>query len=360
MSVTVGNRNWYSPLLAPVSQAYGAGVVLRAALYKKQWLKTKRLNQPVLSVGNLTTGGTGKTPLVILLAGILKEAGWKPAILTRGYKRQSKESCIVIEPCKEPKPTSDEVGDEAALMARRLTQVPLVVSSDRYSAGRLAESHFEVDIHLLDDGFQHLNLHRDINILVIDAMQPFSSGQLLPAGRLREQILAAGRADLIVITRGSPKANALIGAALDGFGIQRPTFTARTQLRGLEPLGLPGEKFRMPYSEQRLRPALAFCGLGNPNGYFGDLERWGFTVTRKLAFSDHHRYYQPEIQQILDQAKASGAEWLLTTEKDVQNIPGPWRENLPLFYCCIELKIAEKDRFLQEIFSHLNSVEKGK
>ena len=124
MSAAEGSRNWYSPLLAPISRVYGAGVGLRTALYKGRWLEAKRLNRPVVSVGNLTAGGTGKTPLVILLAKMLEQAGRKPSILTRGYKRRSRESCIVIEPGRERQPDSDEVGDEPALLARRLTQVP--------------------------------------------------------------------------------------------------------------------------------------------------------------------------------------------------------------------------------------------
>ena len=360
MSAAEGSRNWYSPLLAPISRVYGAGVELRTALYKGRWLEAKRLNRPVVSVGNLTAGGTGKTPLVILLAKMLEQAGRKPSILTRGYKRRSRESCIVIEPGRERQPDSDEVGDEPALLARRLTQVPLVVSADRYSAGRLAESRFGVDLHLLDDGFQHLHLHRDIDVLVIDSTQPFASGQLLPAGRLRERPVAARRADLIVITRGDPKANQRIAATLEGFGIRRPTFTARTRLCGLAPVNSPGELPRLPSAEQRLRPVLAFCGLGNPDAFFRDLERWGFSLAGQLAFSDHHRYDRSEVQRLLDQAKASGAEWLLTTEKDVQNISEPRTGSLPLFYCSMELEIPEEDSFRREIFSRLGKVEEGK
>ena len=360
MSAAGEGRNWYSPLLAPFSRFYGAGVGLRTALYKGQWLEARRLNRPVVSVGNLTAGGAGKTPLVILLAKMLEQAGRKPSILTRGYRRRSKEACIVIEPGRERQPASDEVGDEPALMARRLTQVPLIVARDRYSAGRVAESRFEVDVHLLDDGFQHLHLHRDIDVLVIDATQPFASGQLLPSGRLRERPEAARRADLIVITRGDPKSADLIAATLEGFGIRRPTFAARTRLCGLRPVNSPGELPGLPSAERRLRPALAFCGLGNPDAFFRDLERWGFSLAGRLSFSDHHRYDRSDFRRVLDQARRSGAEWLLTTEKDVQNMSEPWTESLPLFCCSMELEIPEEDGFRREIFSRLDAVGQGK
>ena len=245
----------------------------------------------------------------------------------------------------------------------RLTRGDPMLEAEARSKGlarpQRSKIQVRVDLHARD-GFQHLPLHRDIDVLVIDATQPFASGQLLPAGRLRERPVAARRADLIVITRGDPKAIQRIAATLEGFGIRRPTFTARTRLCGLAPVNSPGELPRLPSAEQRLRPVLAFCGLGNPDAFFRDLERWGFSLAGQLAFSDHHRYDRSEVQRLLDQAKASGAEWLLTTEKDVQNISEPWTRSFPLFYCSMELEIPEEDSFRREIFSRLGKVEEGK
>ena len=291
---------------------------------------------------------------------MLEQAGRKPSILTRGYKRRSKEACIVIEPGRERQPASDEVGDEPALMARRLTQVPLIVARDRYSAGRVAESRFEVDVHLLDDGFQHLHLYRDIDVLVIDATQPFASGQLLPSGRLRERPEAARRADLIVITRGDPKSTDLIAATLEGFGIRRPIFTARTRLLRAAAGKLARRVARFAFGRATPETRAGFLWTGESRCVFPRPGTVGIFAGRATQFFRSSPLRSFRFRRVLDQARRSGAEWLLTTEKDVQNMSEPWTESLPLFCCSMELEIPEEDWFRREIFSRLDTLGQGK
>ena len=343
-------------MLAPLSRLYGAGAELRAALYKNGWRKARRLSRPVISVGNLTVGGTGKTPLVLRLAEILESEEWTPSILTRGYRRRSFEDLLTIEPGAGRHPNPSEVGDEPALLARRLPRVPLVISKNRYAAGRTAEANFKVSVHLLDDGFQHLGLHRDVNILLFDASQPTLEDRLLPSGRLRERPQAARRADLAVVTRTNEAedadAVARIRRGFEKLGHPVPLFTAKTRLHDVEPVR--GEN-RLPEPIRRL-PAFAFCGLGNPDAFFRDLRRWGFRLAGKVAFGDHHRYNSADARSLVRQARSAGAQLLLTTEKDVLNLPDGLSFDLPVFVCRIDLDIEDEGRFRREIFRRLRAV----
>src|SRR2546428_1442900 len=188
-----------SKMLAPLAAAFGLGVALRGGAYRRGWLKTRRLNRPVVSVGNLTLGGTGKTPLVEFLTKCLLKRGRKPVILTRGYGRRDSGRIIALEPGPGRVADPREVGDEPALLARVLPEAPIIVGADRYQAGRLAEERFDVDVQVLDDGFQHLALARDLDVVVLDTTQQLSG--LLPAGRQREPCSAPARAGLVLLTR---------------------------------------------------------------------------------------------------------------------------------------------------------------
>ena len=346
----------FTPLLAPLEWLYAAGVGARCALYERRWFHTHRLSRPVLSVGNLTVGGTGKTPLVILLAEMLQKAGRVPSILTRGYGRQPTSSWVVVEPGSRRQGGAAELGDEPALMARRLPKVPIVVSADRYGAGRLAESRFQIGVHLLDDGFQHLRLHRDLNLLVLDATQPFKTGRLLPGGQLRERPAAASRADLIIITRGNPDSTFRLKSALRELGIRCPTFSAQTGLREVVPAQPVGEIPSLTPNIARSRPVLAFCGVGNPAAFFADLKSWGFSVADRVAFPDHHRYSESDCRRLIQRARKSGAEIFLTTEKDQINLPDGISWKIPLYVCRVDLEVSDEDRFEKHVLECLKRV----
>ena len=221
-----------NPLLTPLALGFRLGVALRGAAYRRGWCKTHRLNRPVVSVGNLTAGGAGKTPLVRLIAQRLLNRGWSPSILTRGYDRRRGPGIIVVEPGPERRVDPRDVGDEPALLARALPKVPIVIGANRYRAGRLAEERFPVDVHLLDDGFQHWALERDVDIVALDVTQEFSDWALLPAGRLREPCAALERAHIVVLTRTELGDAPALEARLSRINPRARVFLSTTTLRG--------------------------------------------------------------------------------------------------------------------------------
>ncbi|HUL33916.1 MAG TPA: tetraacyldisaccharide 4'-kinase [Candidatus Eisenbacteria bacterium] len=322
---------WLRLLLWPVSIVYGDLTRLRVWLYEKGHLKQKRLNRPVISFGNLTVGGTGKTPMVIWLAEKLLAEGKRVAILSRGYKGFAGTS------------------DEIELMKFRLQdRVLFGVGPDRYAQGKRLEPH--ADLFLLDDGFQHLALARDVNILLLDASQPLHRQLLLPAGPLREPISAMQRADILVLTRSenSPQTEAAI-ARLHSY----PVFSAATRLLGFRHLGSGIQM--LPAGEIGSGPFYAFCGIGNPRAFFQDLKNWQLPVAFTSEFPDHHRYDQRDADELKAAAQAAGAQAFLTTEKDAQNLGGVQFAGFPVFAAVIDLEIPQADAFLSAIRAGLDA-----
>jgi tetraacyldisaccharide 4'-kinase len=313
---------WLRLLLWPASVIYGDLARLRARLYAQGTLKTKRLNTPVISVGNLTVGGTGKTPMVIFLAERFLAEGKRVAILTRGYKGAAGTS------------------DEIELMKFRLqNRVMFGVGPDRYEQGRNLEER-GVDLFLLDDGFQHLPLFRDVNILLMDASQPLGRESMLPAGSLREPVSAMDRADLLVITRleASPATLATIEKLQD-----YPVFSAVTRLLGFRRLGAGIQL--VSAQEIGPGPVYAFCGIGNPKAFFQDLKTWNIPVAQSSEFPDHHRYDQRDALELEQVARTSGAKAFVTTEKDAQNLSGVSFVEFPVFIAVIEMELPQQDAF---------------
>jgi len=255
-------------LLWPLSAIYGIGARCRVWLYEKGVLRRRRLKTPVISVGNLTVGGTGKTPMVIWLAKRFLAEGKRVAILTRGYAGSSG--------------TSDEVELMRSQLGKR---VEFGVGPNRFATASRLEAEAAVDIFLLDDGFQHLSLARDANVLLVDASRPLGKEWLLPAGRLREPKSAGARADVVVFTRTSDQLP--MKQAIQEFP-QMPIFPAVTQLKGYRLVSSSGENSALiPLPPQ---PIFAFCGIGNPEAFFSDLRRWGNFLARSEAFRHQHLY----------------------------------------------------------------------
>jgi tetraacyldisaccharide 4'-kinase len=310
-------------LLWPLSLLYGVGVRARVWLYANGWLKQKRLNAIVISVGNLTVGGTGKTPMVIWLAEKFLADGKRVAILSRGYRGANGTS------------------DEIELMKFRLqSRVSFGVGKDRFAEGLRLELRQAIDVFLLDDGFQHLQLARDLNILLMDASRPLAGEFLLPAGRLREPVAAMSRANVIIFTRAETASGTLeaIGK-LD----QYPVFAASTRLLGFRRFG--GEIAPLSADEIGAGPFFAFCGLGNPDAYFRDLGNWGLAICGQAAFPDHHRYTQRDILAIWQAGKRAGANAFVTTEKDAQNLGGLKFEEAPVYVAVIDLIVNPEADF---------------
>jgi len=323
---------WLRILLWPLSVMYGDIVKLRARLYANGSLKAKRLQTPVISVGNLTVGGTGKTPLVIWLAERLLAEGKRVGILSRGYKGAHG--------------TSDEI---ALIKFRLRDRVVFGVGADRYAQGLQLEQK-SVDVFLLDDGYQHLQLARDVDILLMDATQPMGKQWMLPAGPMREPVSAMERADILVVTRAEtiPGTQAAIGK-LQGY----PVFAAATKLLGFRRFGGGMEMLLAEGIGEG--PFYAFSGIGNPRAFAQDLQNWNLNVLKTSEFPDHHRYDARDAHELEQIAKASGAKALITTEKDEQNLAGVNFEELPVFVAVIEFAISQEENLMALIRERLEA-----
>ncbi len=301
----------------PLSAIFGAGVALRNALYDRGALKARRLARPVVSVGNLSVGGSGKTPLVITLGQLLKERGIPFDVLSRGYAR-SAAGIAVVDPAGSP----DHFGDEPLLIASKL-QVPVIVGADRYQSGLLAERHFDSKLHLLDDGFQHRRLHRDFDIVLLPAAD--LAGVLLPMGRLREPLSSLRRADAVVTELPE-----LPGEATTIWKIRREL--------ALDPLSWP---------------AAAFCGIARPAQFFDQLRALGVRLADAASFPDHHRYTPSDVDRLLRLRSSCGAKALITTEKDIINL-GSLAERLqPLQVARLRLVLEAPEQALRTLISTL-------
>jgi tetraacyldisaccharide 4'-kinase len=272
----------------PLALLFGAGAGARNTLYDRGLLKPRRLQGPVVSIGNLSVGGTGKTPFIIVLGELLKQRGIKFDVLSRGYGRQSKGVRIV-----DPAGTAKEFGDEPLLIARRLG-VPLVVGEDRYHAGIAAEKTFGPQLHLLDDGFQHRALARDFDIVLVTPED--AADRLLPAGRLREPLSSLQRADAVTLSWG---------ATTDALPIQSKHIW---QIR------------RGIYVKDVPEKPIAFCGIAHPKKFLLQLKLAGIELVGEALFRDHHPYSQDDVQQLLKMRTESQAGGFVTTEKDAINL----------------------------------------
>lgn len=299
-------------VLPPLSALYGAAVRTRLAAYSRGLLRVSRLARPVISVGNITVGGTGKTPLVEWICRAVAEDGKQVCILTRGYRRERPNERVVVSDGKTIQAEVDKAGDEPFLLAKSLIGKAAVISdANRLSAGEWAIHKLGTDIFVLDDGFQHLQLFRNLNVLVIDATNPFGGRQLLPAGRLREPLSAMARADCTVITRADYAENIeSLRAEITHRTSKRPVFTSTMRSDGLRTLN-----DRMASASPGIKVA-AFCGVGNPNSFFSQLQSSGYAVVCQQQFPDHHSYTQADIDSVVKSATTSRAEALVTTTKD--------------------------------------------
>lgn len=273
-----------------LSTTYGSVVRARNALYDRGIFRARRLQGPVISVGNLSVGGSGKTPFVILLGELLKTRGVKFDVLSRGYGRTSRGVLLV-----NPGGTSSQFGDEPLLIARRL-EVPVVIGEDRYQAGVFAEGKFGPCLHLLDDGFQHRALARDFDIVLVSADD--ARDRLLPAGRLRESRQSLRRADAVVLTAGAAAAD----FPLDG----KLAWRVR---RGIAPTKVPA------------RP-VAFCGIARPQSFMLQLRKAGIEPAAEAVYRDHHAYTEKDIRELIALKARSEADGFVTTEKDAINLGG--------------------------------------
>ncbi len=330
------NEVWKS-LLWPFSLLFGLIVRVRVWLYRRGMLAQHQLDAVVVSVGNITTGGTGKTPMVIWLSGQLLAAGETVGILTRGYAG-------VELPADQAPEGRRRVSDEVLVLESHLgDRVPIGVGKHRYHSGLDLERQ-GVRWFVLDDGFQHLRLARDADLVLVDGIDPFGGGMLLPAGRLREPISALRRADAVVITRsaGDPELEAQLRHYTDA-----PIFYAQTELLGLTRVH-PGTPRPATESERALK-FFAFCAIGNPGAFFDDLQRWKFKVAGTARFPDHYRYTQRRINELEEFASEMGARAMMCTEKDLLNFGGLKFTRFPVFCCRIAMRPTDPAKLWQTL-----------
>ena len=320
-------------LLTPLCWLYTAGVQFRNILYTRGVIKARRLPCRVISVGNIVVGGTGKTPAVIAIAKHLQRERMRVAILLRGYKRRIREKVTIVSDGENVCASATESGDEAQMMARDLSGVPILVGKCRYLAGQVALERFKVDVLLLDDGFQHRQLARDVDILTIPATHPFGNPEkLLPAGTLREPPSALQRADLILLTHADiPDISTQIKKLIKSLAPNVLVLESIHQPIHCYPL--VGDCQRNLLNENRLprtdtydikelkgKRVLAVCGIGNPDAFVMTLMRCAVASVELLEFPDHHVYTEIDKQHIYTAFQETGADLIVTTQKDEQKL----------------------------------------
>ena len=325
----------YRTLLAPLAALYGAGVELRLALYRHGLLRVCRAARPVVSVGNVAAGGTGKTPFVRWLARELLRRGLVPSILTRGYRRESRGTLVVSDGAGVLAPVA-AAGDEASLLARALPKVPVVADSRRSRAADLVEARgWNVSLHLLDDGFSHVALARDVDIVLLDATAPDAGGALLPQGLLREPLSSLARADMVVVTKteqADPTA-AVTLARRHAPGV--PVYHAVTAVTGLS----DGSGQAVPRASLGEVPLVAVAGIARPGAFAATLSALRLSPAATLTFRDHVRYGPVELGRIERAVEETSAAAVVTTEKDAVKLAG--RLDARIVSVGVEARVAE-------------------
>ncbi len=309
---------------------YAAATRARRRYYASHPQRQRRLEQPVISIGNLAVGGRGKTPLAVRIVSTLLAAGERPSVLTRGYGRGDETETVVVRDPLGIRADLRRSGDEPLMLARRLTGAVIIAGADRYAAGRLAETEFASTVHVLDDGFQHLQLHRSIDIVSV-APRDLAHPVTLPGGRLREPIDALKAATAVIALDGADR------AALD---CPVPVWRAR---RVLETARLVED------AERSVTPStgsvVALAGIASPESFFDDLRSLGWPLSRTIAFADHHPYSRGDVDRLLAISRQEGAAMLVTTEKDVVRLL-PFRPfPLPLAFVPMSISFEKGDEF---------------
>ncbi|MGB5991383.1 MAG: tetraacyldisaccharide 4'-kinase [Desulfobacterales bacterium] len=358
--ITGDNKNgygWFVSFLSMVSKVYGGAVKLRRIFYKKAVLKSKRLPCPIISIGNITVGGTGKTPMTIYVAQVVKQLGYKVAIISRGYKGKAEKGGGIVSDGKMLLMTPEIAGDEPYMIANRLKDVPVIVGKNRFKAGWLAIRKFDSDVIVLDDGFQHLKLQRDLDLVLLDYRKPFGNGHLLPRGVMREPASALLCANAIILTRSDTVNDNETSSSpkkLRPYERKKPVY--RTFHHPFVYKIINGEKKIFEKNMQAAlrqnsdcikgRTVFAFSGLADNHNFRQTVKSLKCNVSGYMEFPDHHSYSDRDLKDISAAAKRSMSECLITTEKDYVRIAHKIDWPGDLFVIGIEIDFgADKKRF---------------
>ena len=318
-----------TPLLGGAGTIYGTVQALRAACYQKSLFKSYKAPCPVISIGNITSGGTGKTPFTLWLARTLLAEGRRVAVVSRGYRQASNSQVTVVSTPDGIRTRPPLAADEAYLIARRLPGVTVITGPQRNLTIGAAVEDFGCDIVLMDDAFQHLKVQRDLDIVLLDATLPWSNGKLLPGGLLREFPQALRRADILVLTRSETASITESNRQYITKNIvDKPIFTAKFTPQSWHPNPLPEGA------------ALAFCGIARPETFRRTLENEPLTINKFIPFADHHPFTHEQISDLESAAKDCGAKYLVCTEKDAVKIDRE-RLTMPLYYPIMEMDLGE-------------------
>ncbi len=343
-------------LLAPLSLLallYGWVVRIRTFFYRIGVYQTHSLSCKVISVGNITLGGTGKTPFVILLAEMIRDKGYRTAVLSRGYKGKYDGPYGVVSDGEKTLLDALQAGDEPYLLAQKLKGVPIVVGKKRWVSGRFVLDRFKPQVMILDDGFQHLALKRDLDILLLDSHHPFGNGKLFPRGELREPLTQMGRADVLILTKAEEDGiiNNLRKRLMNSAkGV--PIFRVRYQPREVR---VWGEENGKDSSILEGRKVLAFAGLARPSSFQKTLSGLGAEILKFEVFPDHHPYSPGDLERLSGEAIQAGAEAMITTEKDMARIRFISAPSLPLWALTVghEFQGDEGPLFAEFLFHRL-------
>jgi len=332
-----------------ISLLYALIMKWRRTLYRTGMLPSSALPCPVVSVGNITLGGTGKTPTVIYLAQLFQRRGLTAAVLSRGYRSQSREAVAVVSDGKRLLLGAREAGDEPAMLAKALPGTPVIIGRDRVRSGRLACAQFSPDVILLDDGFQHLQLKRDADIVLVDRHYGFGNGCLIPRGILREPLSALQAADLIILTKKTGEsrphpAEQLIAAR----NPRTPVFSARYAIRGITTIdGSPAGDL----TKLAGKKVLAVAGIGNPGYFTYILRTHGIQVAEELILPDHHRYTAADAERLA--ACLPRADCIITTAKDGCKMDGAGFNHLPILVLDIMVEMDDEPAFIDALLKHI-------
>ena len=319
----------------PISLLYWGALIVRDLLYRLKLLKTSKISCKIISVGNISIGGTGKTPTVIYLTYLLKSLNLKVAIISRGYKRNT-TGLLVVSRGKGPSCPLSDCGDEPYMMAKKLKNIPIVVDKNRYRGCTYLVNNFSPDVIIMDDGFQHKSIYRDMDLVLIDGSTNYNDYKLLPSGVLREPWHEIKRADAILLTKKIP--GPLLKRKLNELTI--PIFQTRIT-------AMIGRSYLQPIKKIPIKEKVfLFSGIGNPQFFKKTIKQMGFNICGAKKFADHYSYTKKDINNIEESAKTLNAKYLLTTEKDWFKLE-KLETKLPVIVIEIKIKVEKENEFLK-------------
>ena len=331
-----GEQGLLKSLLYAISVLYGGIQVVRRECYRRGWFKSFKLPCTVISVGNLAVGGTGKTPMTAYLAGTLQEKGQKIVVIKRGYKGMGGNAPLVVSDGQRILIDAEQSGDEAQMLARQLTGVPVLIGADRYQTGRVAINRFQPDVIILDDGFQHIRLQRDLDLVLLDRAGPIGSGHIIPRGILREPVEALRLPDGIILTRSSTPQNT--GKGTHGFIPPRmPVFESSHQPYVHYPAHT--RNFSL-FQNARIT---AFSGIVRNEDFHRLMTENGAELASIHQFSDHHPYSLRELEHIAASAVETDSDFIVTTEKDFMRLDPDYDWPCDLIVVGVEIDFGEQD-----------------